>query len=275
MCRSRSRLAAGLAAALLSVAIGPVIAAPPVVPPLNDPPTGQQLPGKFVWVDLVTPDVSAARKFYAGMFGWSYQTLVSDGRPYTMAFSGQQPVGGMIERREEARSGPEESRSAMGRWVAFMSVPDVSAAADYVVARGGKVLIERRDVPQRGEMALLADPDGVPVGVIKSSSGDQDDFLVEPGEWIWALYQSPAAASAAAFYQDLGGYEVVPDDRQFEAPHFLLVSQGYARASLLEIPAGRQQAPATGLALFHPCGRCSDAGGQSAAARRAAARRAA
>jgi hypothetical protein len=138
----------------------------------------------------------------------------------------------MIERRAG-------DRTAAGRWVAFMSVPDVAKASQYVEARGGKVLIAGQDLPDRGEAAMLSDPDGVPIGVIRSSSGDQDDFLVDFGEWIWALYQSPAADRAAAFYQDLGGYDIVPDEGRFSAPHFLLVAQGYTRASLLQIPGDR------------------------------------
>lgn len=233
MLRSRPRAAAiRLLIVLLIAAAGPAPAAPPVLPPLNDPPTGQRLPGKFVWVDLVAPDLAAARRFYRKMFGWSYRTLDGDGRPYTLAYMNGQPVGGMIQRRNEDR------RSAAGRWIGFMSVADVAASSQYVMGKGGKILIEARNLPERGEMALLADPDDVPIGVVASASGDRDDFLVERGEWIWALYQSPAAVSAAAFYQDLGGYEVVPDDRYFQAPHFLMVAQGYSRASLLEIPPG-------------------------------------
>lgn len=216
---------------LLLLAGAPALAAPPLLPPLNDPPTAERLPGKFVWGDLVAPDLAAARKFYRRMFGWSYRTLDRDGRPYTLAYLGSQPVAGMIQRRD-GQAGP-----ASGRWIGFMSVNDVAAASEYVVSRGGRVLIERRTLPERGEMALLADPDDVPIGVIVSASGDRDDFLVEKGEWIWALYQTPAAGPAAAFYQDLAGYEVVPDDRFLDAPHFLLVGAGYARAILVEVPA--------------------------------------
>lgn len=232
----RERVRAGvvlvLRLGLLILTLDTVSAAPPVLPPLNDPPTGQRLPGKFVWADLVAPDIGAARRFYQQMFGWSYRTLEGDARPYTLAFVNGQPVAGMIQRRDE------QARTVSGRWVGFVSVADVAQASQYVTGKGGKVLIEARSLPERGEMALLADPDDVPIGVIASASGDRDDFLVEQGEWIWALYQSPAAASAAAFYQDLGGYEIVPDERYFEAPHFLLVAQGYSRASLLEIPPG-------------------------------------
>lgn len=228
---SGERARAGLAAGLLMLVLGTVSAAPPVLPALNDPPTSQRLPGKFVWADLVAPDIDAARHFYRKMFGWSYRTLDGDGRPYTLAFVNGQPVAGMIQRRDE------QARIASGRWIGFVSVADVAQASRYVVGQGGHVLIAARNLPARGEMALLADPDDVPIGVIASASGDRDDFLVEQGEWIWALYQSPAAASAAAFYQDLGGYEIVPDER-YSTPHFLLVAQGYARASLLEIPPG-------------------------------------
>jgi hypothetical protein len=228
----RKSIPAVIAMAVLLVATAPALGSPPVLPPRNDPPTGQRPPGKFVWVDLVAPDVAAARKFYQKMFGWSYRTLTGDGRPYTLAFLNGQPVAGMIQRRDE------QSRAAADRWIGFVSVADAAQASQHVAAKGGRILIEARNLPERGEMALLADPDDVPIGVIASASGDRDDFLVEQGEWIWALYQSPAACSAAAFYQDLAGYEVVPDDRYVTAPHFLLVAGGYARAVLAEIPAG-------------------------------------
>jgi hypothetical protein len=90
-------------------------------------------------------------------------------------------------------------------------------------------------------MVVLADPDGAPFGLLKSSSGDPPDFRAEPGEWIWAVYQSPDAGSAAAFYQDLGNYEVVPGDRVGNAESFDLQADGFARASLVEIPAGRTE----------------------------------
>jgi predicted enzyme related to lactoylglutathione lyase len=150
-----------------------------------------------------------------------------------MAYQGGVPVAGMAARQ------PSPGQVRQSRWIAYMSVADVDRAAADVVAKGGKVLIPARAVEGRGRMAVLADPDGAPVGLVKSSSGDPPDYRAEPGEWTWAIYQSPDAASAAAFYQDLGGYEVVPDDdRLGNAVSFTLQAEGYARASLVEIPAG-------------------------------------
>jgi predicted enzyme related to lactoylglutathione lyase len=116
-------------------------------------------------------------------------------------------------------------------------VADVDRAAD-VVAKGGKTLIPARTLDGRGRMVVLADPDGAP-GLLKSSA--TADFRAEPGEWIWAVYQSPDAGSAAAFYQDLGNYEVVPGDRVGNAESFTLQAEGFARAVLVEIPPGRTE----------------------------------
>lgn len=223
-------LAAGIVlwlAALASLAATP--------PPLSDPPTGEYRHGKFVWIDLVTADVPAAEKFYAGLFGWTFAELGTGAGRYTLAYQAGLPVAGIAARP----SVPGQVRTSW--WIAFMSVADVDRAAADVVAKGGKVLIPARPVEGRGRMAVLADPDGAPFGLVKSSSGDPADFRAEPGEWIWAVYQSPDATSAAAFYQDLGNYEVVPGERVGNAASYSLQAEGYARASLVEIPPGRTE----------------------------------
>lgn len=203
------------------------------LPPITDEPTGEYRHGKFVWADLVTTDVAGARRFYGGLFGWAFAQLGTGRDSYTLAYHAGVPVAGMAE-REPA---PKQVRQAA--WIAFMSVADVREAASEVAGKGGRVLIPAKTVEGRGDMVIVADPDGAPFGMIRSASGDPADFRADAGEWIWALYQSPDATSAAAFYQDIADYEVVPDDRFPDTPHFFLVAQGFARASLAEIPAGR------------------------------------
>jgi hypothetical protein len=203
------------------------------LPPLTDPPTDSYQRGKVVWLDLVTADLAGARRFYGALFGWTFAEL-GDGRgAYTLAYKAGLPVSGLVERTAL------RSKERQARWIGFMSVADVRAAAASVAGNGGRVLIPPRQVPARGEMAVVADPDDAPFGLINSASGDPADELGPAGDWIWALYQSPDAGSAAAFYQDLGAYEVVEADPVGQAPHFLLVSGGYARGSVVDIPAER------------------------------------
>lgn len=222
---------AGLLLSLMAVA------AP--LPPLSDPPSGEYRPGKFVWIDLVAADVAAAEKFYGGLFGWTF-TRVGDGPArYTLAYQEGYPVAGIAARAPAPEPRATQARQAW--WIAYMSVDDVDRAAADVIARGGRTLIPARTLEGRGRMAVLADPDGAPFGLLKSSSGDPPDFRAEPGEWIWAVYQSPDAARAAAFYQDVGKYEVVPGEPVGDAGTFGLQADGFARASLVEIPPGRTE----------------------------------
>lgn len=202
-------------------------------PAISDPPTGRQHHGKLVWVDLVTADIVDAQRFYGALFGWSFTRLGDGPGAYTLVYKDDVPIAGMAQRT------PQSGQKRAARWIAYMSVPDVKTAAQSVVDQGGQLLIAPRDMPARGEMALVADPDGALIGLLDSSSGDPDDFLPSEGDWIWAIYQSPDATSAAAFYQKLGGYEVVPQGLLGQAPHFFLQTDGYARASIAEIPAER------------------------------------
>jgi hypothetical protein len=205
-------------------------AAQPTVPPLLAEATAEQIPGKFVWIDLYTPDPAAARSFYGELFGWTFAELGDPATPYTLAYLDGEPVAGIVT-RTNARPGGRKSR-----WVAYLSVPDVAQAADRVAQQGGKILLSSRPVPERGTMALLADPDDVPFGVIRSSSGDPPDTLAPVGDWIWAVYQSLNPTGAAAFYQQLADYEVVADDRFPDRDVYLLATAGYARAVLADIP---------------------------------------
>ena len=45
--------------------------------------------GQFIWYELTTPDVDAAKKFYPKFTGWSTQAFDND---YTMWTSGGAPV---------------------------------------------------------------------------------------------------------------------------------------------------------------------------------------
>jgi hypothetical protein len=197
------------------------------LPPITDPPSGEYRPGKFVWIDLVTADVAAAEKFYGGMFGWTFDRVGDGPARYTLAYQGGYPVAGIAAR--ESVSGAKGPDVRQSWWIAYMSVADVDRAATDVIARGGKTLIPARTLEGRGRMVVLADPDGAPFGLLKSSSGDPPDFRAETGEWIWA------------FYQDLGNYEVVPGDPVGNAQSFALQAEGFARASLVEIPPGRTE----------------------------------
>jgi len=213
-----------------------VRAASPELPPLNDPPVNTRLPGKFVWVDLITPDVERAELFYGKLFGWMFQKIGSGDGAYTLAFLGEEPMAGIVQ------IGAKGGEPKQARWIGFISVPDVAEAQRRVVSEGGKVLVGARSFPKRGDLAVFADREGAIFGAISSSTGDVEDFLAEIGDWIWAQFLSREGEKAATFYASIGGSRVLEAPKPDGAKRWLLVSQGYARASIVEIPQSRADA---------------------------------
>jgi uncharacterized protein len=204
----------------------------PQLPPLTTVSDSPRLPGKFVWADLVTDDVPTARKFYARLLGWTFREVGN----YTIAANDERPVCGLFQRPR-----PADRPQARPRWFGYISVTSVERAQRAVTKAGGRVLAAPRKLPERGEQAVFADPEGAMFGVIKSSSGDPQDFLAEPGDWIWIQLLSRDARKASEFYRAVGGYEVVENPASSRLSDYVLTSKGYARATVRRIPSTDQQ----------------------------------
>lgn len=223
----RRRTAVGWFAftALLIAVCSGFAADPPPLPPLTTASGNPRLPGKFVWADLVTDNVLAAQKFYASLFGWKFY----DYGGYVIGFSDDRPLCGMFQRPRP------KDRVAEPRWFGYISVNNVEKAQRAVTKAGGRVMAEPKKMSKRGEQAVFADPEGAMFGVIKSSTGDPEDFLAEPGEWIWIQLLSRDARQAAEFYRTVAGYEVVENTETNRVSDYLLTSGGYARGTVRTI----------------------------------------
>jgi len=226
---------------LIALAVQPLPAAESALglPPLS---AGEQWhPGKFIWGDLVTDDIESAKAFYGGLLGWEFRPFDRAGRRYTLAFNLGQPVGGMLQVTDQ--------RQAKGhpRWIGYLSVPDVSQAMQSAVSSGGHVLLPPKSLPQRGEQAIFRDAEGAVFGVMKTTNGDPEDFLAEPGDWIWIQLLSRDTEKASEFYRNLAGYEVITDTRAPLPDTRVLVSDGYARATVMKIPEDRPSLQPTWL----------------------------
>jgi uncharacterized protein len=225
--RGGKRAGAVLAAAGLAWLSLPGFAAePPALPPLTTAPGSPRLPGKFVWADLVTDDVAAARRFYSGLFGWTFRDLGG----YVVAANDERPLGGMFQRPR-----PADRPQAKPRWFGYISVSSVEKAGKTVTKGGGRVLVAPRKYPGRGEQAIFADAEGAIFGVIRSSSGDPQDFEADPGDWIWIQLLSRDGKKASEFYGKVGGYEVAENTASDRLSDYVLVSKGYARATIRTI----------------------------------------
>lgn len=198
----------------------------PPLPPLTDPPTGQYLPGKFVWSDLFSSDMEANRVFYAELFGWEWRWISQPPRPYGMFYLDGYAVAGMAHRA--APEGEEQ----YGRWVHYVSVPDIRGTEAAVVEKGGEALMPVRAAAQRGEFAIVADPQGAILGLMRSGSGDPEDFRAEYGEFMWHQLFTRDMDPAANFYQALFGYDVVKEADSPDIVQFFLQTEHHTRAGM-------------------------------------------
>jgi len=223
----------GLAVLLSFILAAAAIAESLQLPAIVEPASHERHPGKLIFVELVTPDIAAAKKFYAGLFGWSFQDFQGGGKLYAEVLLNDSPVAGLIQR--DIPPGAKRQPA----WLSFFSVDDVKTAKDVALENGAKVLFGPRNLPLRGEEAVFSDQQGAVFAVLKSSSGDPPEFLAAPGEWIWCSLITKDPDTGAAFYQKLFDYEVFELPARPGSQHLLLSSGGYARASVNSLPVNK------------------------------------
>src|SRR5262245_5896707 len=131
----------------------------------------KHLLGKFVWFELVSKDAKKAQAFYGELFGWK-AVAFPPGGAYEMIFAGETPdtmIGGYAT--------PAAGEPA--RWLSYVSVPDVDAAARTAAAAGGTVLDAPAD-SGGGRRARIADPQGAELCLFRSGRGDRPDVERAP-----------------------------------------------------------------------------------------------
>lgn len=192
-------------------------------------PTGQALPGKFVWRNLVTEDPEAVKPFYAALFGWQFAETTSMGAPYTFVKSGGEVIGGISRNRRVVPDQP------VSQWIAFLSVASVDRAVEAIRRDGGSVVAGPVDLPKVGRGAVVLDPEGAPLGLLRQSAGDPADPAEPPvNGFLWAEHLSRKPADAADFYARLSGAEVRKSD--FAGTPYWVLWNGRPRAGLLRNP---------------------------------------
>jgi uncharacterized protein len=185
--------------------------------------------GKFVWRDLVTEDPEAVKPFYAGLFGWAFEEGTALGAPYTLVKSGGQYIAGISKTRRPRADQP------VSQWVSFMSVANVDRAVEQTRAAGGSAVAGPLDLPNVGRGAVVLDPEGAPLGLLRSSIGDPADAPAPVmNRFLWTEHLSRDPQAAADFYAALAGFEVRKTDFGGQ-PYWVLV-QGRERAGLLRNP---------------------------------------
>ena len=168
--------------------------------------------GRFIWYELMTPDVEAAKRFYGEVVGWAAQDMPMgegdhdhpDGHAYTMLEADGAAVGGAMPLSDEHRA-----QGVPPNWTGYVCVDDCDAAVENAKSLGGAVMRPPTDIPGIGRFAIIADPHGAVTAIMKPVPPAEPRSRPPRGTLGHAGWHELYAGDAEAdipFYRDLFGW---------------------------------------------------------------------
>lgn len=109
-------------------------------------------------------DVARARRFYEGVFGWSFRPWGPPGY-YQITNAGVGVLGALQERRE-LKTGVRTAT-----YETTMGVEDLRVTVAAVEEHGGRILMQLYRIEGVGELAYVEDSEGNLVGVMQYEPG--------------------------------------------------------------------------------------------------------
>jgi len=108
--------------------------------------------GDFFWNELHTSDPRAAAAFYGKVIGYAHEAM---GDYHVLSSSGA------------GRAGVTAARGEPPHWLPYVMSDDIDATIARVVPAGGTVTTAPTDIPGIGRYAVLRDPAGASLAVMK------------------------------------------------------------------------------------------------------------
>jgi predicted enzyme related to lactoylglutathione lyase len=129
----------------------------------GDTPDVLAAPGEWIWSSLLVRDPDKDTAFYQSLLGYEVYDLPSaDGREHVILSSDDFA-------RASVNAMPDDSTHRHPHWLNFVRVLHAADAAAKAVALGGRVLVEPHTDRHGGQVAVVADPQGAPFGLMEWS----------------------------------------------------------------------------------------------------------
>jgi uncharacterized protein len=171
--------------------------------------------GRFLWYELITTDMAAAKAFYADVLGWGAEDASTAGSAYTLFTAGGAAVSGMMSLSDEARK-----MGLQPSWLGYVGVTNVDAAADRLKQLGGTVHVPPTEIPNISRLAVGVDPQMVTIALFKWLTGETSQETGQetgrgppdpdaPGRVGWHELLAADGEKAWAFYSELFGWQEV------------------------------------------------------------------
>ncbi|HLI98423.1 MAG TPA: VOC family protein [Bradyrhizobium sp.] len=159
-------------------------------------------PGYFAWYELITTDVASASAFYRDVVGWDMREASTSSLSYGLFTAGESPAAGLMELPDAGRK-----MGARPRWMGYVGVPDVRAAADRVERLGGTLYVPPTDT-NIGRISVVTDPHAATFAVIDhlQITPQQPTDSGKLGRVGWQELLAADLEQEASFYCELFGW---------------------------------------------------------------------
>lgn len=118
--------------------------------------------GDFIWYELLAKDAEAAQAFYGSILNWTYADSGQESVDYRIINAGENSVGGLMEITADMAA-----NGARPTWLGYILVDDVDKCVESIGHAGGKAMMPAMDVPNVGRIAMVTDPQGAVLYVMK------------------------------------------------------------------------------------------------------------
>ena len=196
-------------------------------PSISDSASETINPGQFVWHDLATSNPQGAMDYYGRVYGWQFETLGSGSNAYHVIKNEGDAIGGIFRLAEKY--------GAASEWVGSISVKDVDASLAYNQEQGGSTVFGATEFKGRGRTALIQDPQGAILALLRATNGDPEIGDLVNNGWLWNELWTTDLEGSLRFYQDHFQLqqEVV---EQAQAPYYIFKLNGKRLSGVMKSP---------------------------------------
>ncbi len=192
--------------------------------------------GDFVWYELMTKDIAAARAFYGPMLGWTFADSGMPAMEYEIISMNGTEIAGILPLDADMEAG-----GAQPGWLGYVGVEDVDASAAQARDAGASIWIEPRDIPGIGRFAFLGDPQGAPIYIMRGNSDEESQSFAKhaprEGHCAWNELLTSDPAGAEEFYSRLFGWEKAETmDMGEMGPYAMFTSNKVMAAGMMRKP---------------------------------------
>ncbi len=158
---------------------------------------------RFVWYELLTTDVKAAKVFYSRTVGWESRDISMPSLAYSFFHASDGPVAGLMNMPEGVRRA-----RATPHWMGYVGVPDLDSTLGRVTQLGGAIRVLPMDIPNISRFSVVADPQNATLALVKGLKPSETPSaeLGTPGHVGWHELFAADWEKAFVFYNELFGW---------------------------------------------------------------------